>query len=238
MFSLIMYTLLTSAIDSLNPIAIAQQFVLQGMVKKAKHIWYFIISIAITNFTTGVLAYYGAVKVLSSFFSNFFNTLGVYLYIAELVLGFVFLFITIRILYKQRLKNKLGAKELVASTEEEQKSVIPSWFRSVTPFSLTLIGIVATISELTTALPYFAFIAILLNYEISLIQVLLILVLYNFVYSLPLIIMYFIYVKKQSMFDRFYLFTKEKMTKWSSVLTPLVVFAVAMFFIIHSTINI
>lgn len=40
MWGLLVSTILTSAADSLNPIAITQQFVLQGMVKKPKHIWF------------------------------------------------------------------------------------------------------------------------------------------------------------------------------------------------------
>ncbi len=39
MWGLLVPTILTSAADSLNPVAITQQFVLQGMVKKPKHIW-------------------------------------------------------------------------------------------------------------------------------------------------------------------------------------------------------
>ena len=58
MWGLLVSTILTSAVDSLNPIAIAQQFFLQGIVKKPEHIWYFIGSMLLTNLVSGFLAYF------------------------------------------------------------------------------------------------------------------------------------------------------------------------------------
>jgi hypothetical protein len=77
----------------------------------------------------------------------------------------------------------------------EDKQNVKVRIKSVSPLSLTLLGIVATASELTSALPYFAFLAILFNYQLSVLSVAGILALYNFIYSLPLIILYFVYIK-------------------------------------------
>ena len=68
MIGLIFTTIFTSAADSLNPVAITQQFILQGMVKKPKHIWFFILATGITNFIGGLMAYYGLVAVISNIF--------------------------------------------------------------------------------------------------------------------------------------------------------------------------
>ena len=59
MLSLTIITITTSAIDSLNPVAITQQFVLQGLVKKRHHIWFYIMATAIVNFIVGMFVYFG-----------------------------------------------------------------------------------------------------------------------------------------------------------------------------------
>lgn len=66
MWTLLLSTVVTSAADSINPVAISQQFMLQGMVKKARHIWFFIVSIAATNFAGGLLAYVGLIAPISN----------------------------------------------------------------------------------------------------------------------------------------------------------------------------
>ena len=42
-------TLTTSFLDCLNPSAIAQQMLLQAMVKNKRHIWFFILGIALAR---------------------------------------------------------------------------------------------------------------------------------------------------------------------------------------------
>ena len=58
MKNLIIALLATSSVDSLNPIGITQQFILQGIVKKHWHIWYFILTTAIVNIVFGYMVLY------------------------------------------------------------------------------------------------------------------------------------------------------------------------------------
>ncbi|HKM32584.1 MAG TPA: GAP family protein [Oscillospiraceae bacterium] len=228
MLSLLISTFATSAVDCINPIAIAEQFVLQGMVKKRWHIWFFMMALCFTNLTSGLIVYYGFGKLIFSLLKSFFSPFGALLYALELMLGIALFLFTVRILYKR--KNGVNDN---AENESEMKIKV----RSVRPFSLVVIGIITTLSELTTALPYFAFLAILLGYTLSLWQVLLILLLYNLIYISPQILMYVVYVKKQELFDRFYSFLKEKMSKWSAVLYPVITSAVGLVLVIHSALN-
>ena len=96
------------------------------------------------------------------------------------------------------------------------------------------LGTAATISELATALPYFAFMAILFNYQLSFIELTIILLLYNFIYTLPLIILFFVYIKAKSKFDKFYSFIKRYITKFSNILLPAVFGAVGILLLFHS----
>lgn len=59
MWFLLGTTLTASFFDSLNPSAIAQQMLLQAMVKKKRHIWFFICGIGTANLIMGLAIYYG-----------------------------------------------------------------------------------------------------------------------------------------------------------------------------------
>ena len=54
MWVLLGISITTSFFDSLNPSAIAQQMLLQTMVKNKRHIWFFILGIGMANFVLGL----------------------------------------------------------------------------------------------------------------------------------------------------------------------------------------
>lgn len=217
MLGLLITTILTSAIDSVNPIAITQQFILQGMVKKPNHIWYFILPQGLTNLVSGFLAYYGLLTIISEFYNILTEQLKIFIVAAELILGIGFIIMVIYLIKKPD-NDKINMRKI----------------KSVSPAALMILGVIATISELTSALPYFAFLAILFNYQLSILNLTLILILYNFIYILPQIILYFIYVKSQYKFDFIYTLIKKQMNKWSKILAPVVSGTVGLFLIVHS----
>lgn len=237
MFGLLLTTIATSAVDSLNPIAITQQFVLQGMVKKPKHIWFFIIPTGVVNMLGGFLAYFGLVSFIGDFFSGLITQFGQALFTAELIFGIAFL-IAVSFMIQKRKLDKLEKQLLhlqgAASEEEDDQAETTKKIKSVSPPALIALGAGATVSELTTALPYFAFMAILLGQNLSVLQVSILLVIYNFIYALPLMILYFVYVKAQTQFDKLYLAIKKQITRWSNILAPTLVAVVGVFFIFHS----
>ncbi|MBQ6819778.1 MAG: GAP family protein [Clostridium sp.] len=230
MIGLLVTTIFTSAADSLNPVAITQQFILQGIVKKPKHIWFFILATGITNFIGGLMAYYGLVVVISNLFISIFKKLVPEIYIVELIIG---ISIIVFILYKFINKNIIRQAKN-SDLIESDKRKISKKIKSVSPLSLFILGVIATITELTTAVPYFAFLTVLLNYELSFLSVILILVIYNVIYSLPLVILYFVYIMKYSLFEKFYLLIEKKATKLSSFIMPIICGGIGIFFIYHS----
>ncbi len=242
MWALLISTILTSAADSLNPFAITQQFVLQGMVKKPKHIWYFILPTGITNLIGGFLAYFGLVAFLGSFFNSFVESYGHFLYIGELILGIAFCIGVGFLIQNNKLNTLKNQIQLIKSdgeddAEKNDKEEAVHKIKSVSPIALITLGVGATLSELTTALPYFAFLAILLNYQLSLLQLTFILVIYNTIYTLPLIILYFVYVKAQDRFDSLYLIIKIQIAKWSGILAPAVMGIIGVFLIFHAMLH-
>lgn len=239
MWGLLFSTILTSAADSLNPIAITQQFVLQGMVKKPKHIWYFIIPTGITNLIGGFLAYFGLVSFIGRFFSKLIEKHGQILFTAELILGIAFL-IGVSVLLQGKkidfLKRQIQSLKTGEQNDSEDDEAEAAYrIKSVSPLALVTMGVAATISELTTALPYFAFLAILFNYQLTLLQVTIILVVYNTIYTLPLMLLYFVYIRAQHKFELLYKLIKARITKWADILAPLLTGIIGIVLVYHAT---
>lgn len=240
MFPLLIATITTSAVDSLNPVAITQQFALQGVVKKRRHIWYYISATAIVNFIGGILVYFGLGVLIQNYMNVFWGNYSQLIFTTELILGIVMLIVVSYQIMNRKVKileNKILNLQGQDSKESKKMENI-SKKKSLNPVSLFFIGSIATICELPTALPYFAFLAIMLNYELSVITVILLLVLYNIIYSSPLILLYFVYVKCQDKVDKFYKLIKEKISKYSDILTPIVIMGIGLFLIYHAFINI
>lgn len=236
MLSLLIPTLLTSIADSFNPVAITQQFVLQGMVKKPQHIWFFIIPTGVVNLAGGFLAYFGFLGFAQSLLSTVMERYGQLLFTLELVLGIALLICVCYILQGYRIEalaQQVRALQGDADAQEDEARLARS-IKSVSPPALIALGAGATIAELTTALPYFAFLAILLTHSLSIVEVSVVLVLYNFIYTLPLMILYFIYRRAQDRFDWLYALIKKHMTKWANILAPTLTGLVGIFLIVHS----
>lgn len=233
MLGLLLTTIVTSAADSLNPVAITQQFVLQGMVKKPKHIWFFILPTGITNFIGGVLAYLGLASFITGFFQGILENYSPLLFGAELLLGIAFC-IRVGFLIKGRRRSAaLKAAPVEGRTGEEEAETAQK-IKSVSPLALVFLGVGATISELVTALPYFAFLAVLLKQSLRLPHLLFLLLVYNFIYSLPLILLYLLYRKGQGHFDRLYRLIKDKLKRWSGILTPSLVAVIGIVLTVHA----
>ena len=234
MWGLLISTIFTSAADSLNPFAITQQFVLQGMVKKPKHIWFFIIPTGVTNLIGGFLAYFGLAALIENFFDRVMETHGQSLFIAELILGIALISAVGFLIQRNNMESLKNRLQVSNTSEENDAAEAVHKVKAVSPTALVILGAGATISELTTALPYFAFLAILLTYQLSLFQVTFILVLYNFIYTLPLIILYFGYRKAQNKFDYLYRIIKSQIAKWAKILSPIIVGMIGTVLMYHS----
>ncbi len=236
MWGLLISTIITSAVDSLNPIAITQQFVLQGMVKKPKHIWYFIIPTGVVNLASGYLAYYGFISLIGDYFNKLIDRHGRTVFTLELLLGIAFLIGVCYILQNAKIDSLKKQIRLIQSGEatDHDEEEAASKIKSVSPLALIALGVGATISELTTALPYFAFLAILFSNPVSFLEVTILLVVYNLIYMSPLMALYFVYVKAQDKFDLLYTLIKKQITKCSNILAPTVVGAIGVFMVFHS----
>jgi len=191
MWLLLGTTLTASFFDSLNPSAIAQQMLLQAMVKKKRHIWFFISGIGTANLMMGLTVYYGIATWVSKFFAKIVNAYPLYVYGVAAIGGIVLLTVGVRLIIKTRQSN---AEKNDNECEEPDNVKAPA---QLSPVSLFIMGAAFCMVELTSAFPYFGFLALLTSYHLIFPLALLFMMIYNFMYVLPLILLYFGYNKLQ-----------------------------------------
>ncbi|WP_265456743.1 GAP family protein [Enterococcus sp. HY326] len=192
MFTLLSMTLVTSAADSLNPIAIAQQLVFQSVSRKKNDIIGFILGIGLTNFAAGVLVYYGLAALVQRYLTGILTAYPQIIPIGEIIIGLVLV---------GYLVHRWVRRKAVVTNEETEIKKPTKTLDFKTLFGL---GIISCGLELTSALPYFAFLAILLQYELPFIGVVAILAIYNVIYSMPLIVIFACSLYFSDHLDRFY----------------------------------
>lgn len=199
-----MWTLLTTTVaaalaDSINPIAIAQQMLLQSVSRKKKHIWGFIIGIAITNFTFGLIVYFGFADFIRSVFQFLSVRYPDFLAWVSLISEIFLLMYVGYSLYTKWLKNE---KMDGLSDNKDRKN--NKKIRNAGFWKLFGLGIVSCAMELTSALPYMTYIAFIIQANFSSAAIISMLIFYNIIFSLPLIVLYFASLYYERYFTRIY----------------------------------
>lgn len=226
MKNLIIALLVTSSVDSLNPIGITQQFILQGMVKKHWYIWYFILTTAIVNIIFGYMVYYGVVKVIDAILVFLLSKYALIIFSFEILLGVSLFLFSIGCLIK---KNIVKNKDILMYRNNQllEENKVKAKFKHVTPLVLINVGIVSTVSELTSAIPYFAFLSVLVTYKISFGILTFVLICYNIIYIAPFVLLYIVYLLSKKEFDKIYIFFKEKCRKIIEYFIPLLLLTIS-----------
>lgn len=129
MWFLLGTTLTASFFDSLNPSAIAQQMLLQAMVKKKRHIWFFICGIGTANLIMGLAIYYGIATWVSKFPTKIVNAYPLYVYGAAAIGGIVLLGAGIRLIIKTRQDKATLKKTIMDVRKPKMSKPLPSFPR-------------------------------------------------------------------------------------------------------------
>ena len=212
-------TFTASFFDSLNPSAIAQQMLLQAMVKNKRYIWFFIFGIGFTNLILGLAVYYGIAAWAARLLSMLTEAYPLHVYGAELLVGCACVFLSVRLI--RRIHASAGN-----DTEENLKT--PA---RLSPVSLLMMGSAFCAVELTSALPYFGFLALLTSRQFPFGTVLGLMFFYNFIYVLPLVLLYFGYNRLQStaLIQRL----ERMLNKISAYVVPVIVSVASVLLIFH-----
>ena len=218
MWLLLGTTLSTSFIDCLNPTAIAQQMLLQAMVKRKRHALFFIFGIGLANYLLGLAVYYGVLSWVTQLVQNAAARFPAYTCGVEITAGLVCAVIGIFLIQRTR-RN---------SAEDGDETKTPA---SLNPLSLFLMGIVFCGLEMTSALPYFGFLAVLAGYGLGFPYVAAFLLLYDFVYILPLLLVYLGYNRLRD--TAFITRLEYVLARIAAYVVPVVLTAAGVFLLVH-----
>lgn len=220
MLSLAFTTVLMAFLDSFNPVALTQQLVLLGLLKKPKKILFFSIAVGVTNMLFGLLVYYGLAAIISEIWREFGARYGWILTGGKVLLGILALLYMVYSHLGRKI-NALREEISVSKAEQATKSQDnPAKRKTLTPMGLILLGAFAAICEVPTSMPYFAFIAVLLSVQPPILAVLLLLVLYNAIFTLPLHIIFALYVKCYNKVDKVYRFLMDSLFYYGGLAFP------------------
>ena len=183
-------TVTASFFDSLNPSAMVQQMLLQAMVKKKRSILFFICGVGTANLIMGLAIYVGATWV-SKILTKIVHAYPLYAYGAAGIGGIALLASGIRLIVRTGQSN---ASKRESGCEQVDHIKSPA---QLSPVSLFIMGAAFCMVELTSAFPYFGFLALLTSYHLNIPLALLFMLIYNFIYILPLLLLYLGYNKLQ-----------------------------------------
>lgn len=186
MFLLFGTALTASFLDSLNPTAIAQYMLLLAAARKKSDTWFFTLGGGLMNIALGLAVYYGVTAQLARLLDWAAGNWPLQLYGAALLFGLGCLAVGLRLIARTRRAARAGE----GPDAEADGSKLPA---QLNPASLFVMGAVFCLLELTSALPYFGFLALLAGYRLPFLLVLFFITLYTFIYCLPLMLLYFGY---------------------------------------------
>lgn len=145
-----------SFFDSLNPSAIAEQILLQTMVRNNRHILFFIAGIGFANLAMGLAIYYGAANWASQAYSAVTTAYPVYPYGSETATSLLSFTIGIRLIVKTVRCQSNDNLEKISTPKPPARLALLSLFF----ISAAFCGV-----ELTSALPYLGLLAMLASYQ-------------------------------------------------------------------------
>lgn len=193
--SLILSIIGLALLDSLNPSLFAAQFYLLNSPKPSLRTLFFILGILLVMLLGGILILSG----LQSFLENLIASIDQMILLAiQVLIGFGFLLLGFY--YPLQAKTKTEAQKPVSS-------------RLIHAF---LLGMVVMLNEITTALPYFVALEQIAQAQLNLSENLLILLLYQLFFSLPLFGFLFAYLAVRERIRQW----TERVQAWIQKWTP------------------
>lgn len=203
-------------LDCLNPATIITQILIVIKSKSLRISSLFAVGTFLTYFLSGLLLYFGISDHLMEFISGIHIKRNLVFIICEIVLLSITIFYFIKTFYKS--KKSKSTKNIFLST-----------------YTILSIAVGSTLSDMPTALPYFAFIGKLKQTSTSLLGELGYLFLYNLIYVLPLIIILILFKLNTTYFETYLNkieYWIDLLGKWLSFVIILTVISILLFDIV------
>jgi len=166
------FLLMVGLVDSLNPFSIAVHIFLLGILKNTNRIAIYVFGILLVYLLGGISIFLGLTTVFDLLLEKFTHFPEFWLYLIQGLLGVL-----------------LVGYGIVEYRKPHQ-SQMPGEENDVAGWKLFFLGASGTLSDLPTALPYLGFIARMIEARLEVGSGILLLLLYNFIYILPLLIIW------------------------------------------------
>ncbi|WP_424650358.1 GAP family protein [Carnobacterium jeotgali] len=201
------------------------------MLKKTYHIWYYILTLFLTNYLASFILYVGVTLLNKQLVTRYWKILALPIAILALIAGSALIWYSIRsflIHWKTR-------KFLMANSDKESKELDLKFSnKTITPTALIGIGFTTTIVEFSTAAPFIAYLTVVQQFQPTLSQLVVLLFIYNLIFSWPLFALYFLFVGFQSTFEKIYKKLNYALRLISAFLIPVLFFIIALLLLIYT----
>lgn len=148
-------TITASFFDSLNPSAIAQQMLLQAMVKNKRHIWLFIMGIGSANFVMGLAIYYGIAAWVSSILTEMARAYPQHICRGAMIAGILCFFIGLRLIVKTRGDVRRDVEE--EKSEDEGTAAVRKLEHILSKVSAYIVPVVISLAGILLMARYYKF---------------------------------------------------------------------------------
>ncbi|MER2227145.1 MAG: hypothetical protein ABS916_08840 [Carnobacterium sp.] len=201
------------------------------MLKKTHHIWYYIVTLFLTNYLASFVFYTGVSILNEQFLTTYWTMLKFPTAILAFIAGSILIWYSIR----SFLINWKTRQFLMDKSDNESKELELKFSeKKITPASLIGIGFTTTVVEFSTAAPFIAYLTVVQQFQPTLGQLLLLLLIYNLIFSWPLFALYFLFVGFQTTFEKIYTRMNFVLQMVSAFLLPILFFIIAFLLITYA----
>ena len=204
--------------DSFNPMILAQTLWLLGRAKKPERLFCYTLSVGATNLAFGLAVYYGLSVLLQRCWQQLALRFAWLLPAAQLLLGVL----AVGQLFYALLRRKMDAAgaDRPAPRKEATGAVPEAGGREYSIPQMVLAGVSGAACEISTSLPYFAFIGVLLRIQPVFPRLILLLLVYNLVFTLPLHLLVLLYMSRPNWVEQTYRFLAGSLFYYGGRLLP------------------
>lgn len=197
MIDLLITLISLALVDCLNPATISTQaFLLIGTQKPQRRAIAHALGVYVSYFLIGFLIVFGLGELIKPLLTY---TLGTVEYAILLIVGSILVFLALRMNAKNQTKMGTYIEKV----------------RNLSPVKTFFFGFFSTFMDIPTAFPYFAAITLLIGVQLPFMGLTTLLLIYDFIYILPLLILVGIYLvtrgKSASLLQKI----NDKITLWS-----------------------
>ena len=221
--------------DSFNPVVLAQTFWLLARAKEPKRIFWYTLSVGATNMALGLTVYHTINTALQQHWQLLAHRVARALPTAQILLGALALGGLFCMLLRRKTAPVPGAAAPVVAGGKPPEPSKNAGREYTTP-QLVLSGISGAVCEISSSLPYFAFIGALLGAPPASGRVLLLLV-YNLIFTLPLNLLVILCIHRRQWVDRVYRFLAGRLFYCGEQLLPYLIGAGGCAFILRGLWN-